>query len=120
MCLKAFISDNKKRLINVGFSFKQRNDVTICTYLFTYLFSHYNVLQVLASANFRCHTSRAIAAWRQFRILSVVTFSSNSLAQRWRGRPFLRLRPPGSDSNTLRTGLDPYERHDAAIEDVVN
>ena len=48
-----------------------------------YLFGHYNLLQVLASANLRRHTSRAIAAWRQFRIPSVVTFSfiSSALAR---------------------------------------
>ena len=45
-------------------------------YLLTYFLGHYNLLQVLASANLRSHTSRAVAAWRQFRILSVLRFSS--------------------------------------------
>ena len=46
----------------------------------TYLFGHYNLLQVLASANLRRHTSRTVAAWRQFRIPSVLRFSSTCLA----------------------------------------
>ena len=59
--------------------------------LLTYLSGLYNLLQVLASANLRNHTLRAIAVWRRFRISSVVTFSGT---QRWRVRPFLRLPPP--------------------------
>ena len=38
----------------------------------------------------------------------VVKFSSNCLAQRWRGRSFVQLAPFGSDSKTLRTGLQQY------------
>ena len=53
----------------------------------------------MASANLRRHTSRAVAAWRQFRISSDLRFSSTCLAQRWGGRPCLR-QPPGSDSKT--------------------
>ena len=41
----------------------------------TYLFGHYNMLKILDSANLRRHTLRAVVAWRQFRIASVVTFS---------------------------------------------
>ena len=78
----------------------------IKSYLLTYLFGHYNLLQVLASANLRCHTSRAVAPWHQFRIPSVLRFSSTCLAQRWVGRPCLRQQLPGSDSKTLRTGLE--------------
>ena len=74
--------------------------------LLTYLFGHYNLLQVLASANLRRHTSRAITAWRQFRIPSVLSYSSTWLAKRWEGRPCLRHPPPDSDSKTLRTGLE--------------
>ena len=74
--------------------------------LLTYLFGHYNLLQVLASAKLRRHTSGAVAAWRQFRIRSVLRFSSTCLAQRWGGRSYLRQPPPGSDSKTLRTGLE--------------
>ena len=70
------------------------------TYLFTYL----------ASANLQRHTSWAIAAWYQFRIPSVVTFSVTCLVQRWRDRPFLRLPPPGSVLKTLLTGLELYIR----------
>ena len=73
--------------------------------ILTYLFGHYNLLQVLASANMRRHTSRAIAIWRQLRIHIVVTFSCTCLDQRWPRRPFLQLPPSGSDSKTLRTGL---------------
>ena len=72
----------------------------------TYLFAHYNLLQVLASVNLLRHTSLAVAVWRQFRIPSVFRFSSTCLAQRWGGRPCLRQPPPGSDSKTLRTGLE--------------
>ena len=67
---------------------------------FSYLFGRYKLLQVLVFANLRYHKSRAITAWRQFRIPSVVTFSVTCLAQSWRGRPFLRLPPSGSDSKT--------------------
>ena len=38
------------------------NDDSIGEDLFTYLFGHYNLLQVLDSANLRRHTSRAVAA----------------------------------------------------------
>ena len=51
--------------------------------MLTYLFGHYNLLQVLALANLRRHTSRAVAAWRHFRIPTVLRFSSTCLAQRW-------------------------------------
>ena len=75
--------------------------------LLTYLFGHYNLLQVLASANLRRNTSRAVAAWLQFRIPNVLRFSSTCLAQRWGGRPGLRRHPSrGSDSKALRTGLE--------------
>ena len=67
---------------------------------YSYPLSTYYLLTYL-----RRHISRAIAAWRQFRIPSVVTFSVTCLAQDWRGLPLLRLPPPGSDSKTLRTGL---------------
>ena len=65
-----------------------------------------NLLQLLASANLRRHTSRAVAAWRKFRISTVLGFSSTCLAQRWKGRPCLQHPPPGSDSKTLRTKLE--------------
>ena len=75
----------------------QRRNSTIT---FFNLFGHYNLLQFLASA------TRAVAAWRQFRIPSVLRFSWTCLVQRWGGRPWLRHLPPGSDSKTLRTGLE--------------
>ena len=85
----------------------------------TYLLGQYNLLQVLASANLRRHTSRALAAWRQFRIPRVLRFSLTCLAQSWGGRSCLRHPPPGSDLKTLRTGFvihtnwvrNPYELH---------
>ena len=77
----------KKLLSNVSFATLGIEE------LLTYLFGGYNQ-QVLASAKLRRHTTRAIAA--NF----VVTFSVTCLAQRCRGRPFLRLQPAGSDSKT--------------------
>ena len=62
-------------------------------HLLTYLFGRYNLLQVLSSAKLRCHASRAIAAWRQFRLPSVDTSLVAWSKQLWRGRPFLRLPP---------------------------
>ena len=73
---------------------------------FTYLVGSYNLLQVLAPAKLRCHTSQAITAWCQFRIPSVDTTLVTWYAQRLHGPPFLRLPPTGSDSKTLRTGLE--------------
>ena len=70
--------------------------------LLAYLFGPYKMLGVLASANLRRHTSRAIAAWCQFRIPSVVTFSVICLAQRWRGRQIRRLYEMGWN-HTIRT-----------------
>ena len=87
--------------------------------LLTYLFGHYNPLQVLASANLRRHTSRAVAAWRQFRIPSVLRFSSTKpnageavlVCDNHHLAQIRRLYELGRSY--------PYERHDPAIEDVV-
>ena len=54
----------------------------IFIFLLTYLLGHYNLLQVLTSANLRRLISRAVAAWRQFfRIPSVVNILSTYLVQ---------------------------------------
>ena len=71
-------------------------------YLLTYFFGHYNLFQVLASANFRRHTTRAVAAWRHF----VITFCCYILIQLF--SPTL-ARPSFSATSTtwtLRTGLE--------------
>ena len=73
------------------------------------------MLQVLASAILRRHTSRAIAVWHQFQILRVVTFSVTGLAQRWRGRSFLRLSLAQIRRLYELVWSYPYVLHDPAI-----
>ena len=107
MFISSVLSDLIFKLITVDvlfWFFSQLLKFFSLSYILTYIFGHYNLLQVLASANLRRHTSRAVAAWRQFRIPSVLRFSSTCLAQRWGGRPCLRHPPAGSESKTLRVG----------------
>ena len=93
------------------------NTVVIANSYLLYLFCHYNLLQVLPSANLRRHTSRAVAAWRQFRI-SDFRLSSTCLAQRWRDLVcdiyMAQIRKPYKLGRSY-----PYEWHDPVIEDAV-
>ena len=98
---------------------KPTKDILL-TYLLTYLFDHYNLLQVLASANLRRHTSRAVAAWRQFRIPAFL--DSHQTVWPNAGKAVLVCDIHHLDQIRRLYKLDwsyPYERHDPAIKDAV-
>ena len=74
----------------------------------------------LGSANLRRHTSRAVSAWRQFRIPSVLRFSSTCLAQRWEAVLVCNIHHLAQIRRLYELGWSyPYERHDPAIKYVV-
>ena len=87
--------------------------------LLTYLFDHYNLLQVLASAYLRRRTSRAVAACANFGYPAF--FDSHQHVWPNAGEAVLVCDIHLTQIRRLYELVwsYPYERHDSAIEDVV-